>query len=150
MPVTLPLGSQKAFVNAPEGQHQAVLIDVVDLGIVETKFGEKHQVKLVFETATKMEDGKPYLTSKRYTASLNEKSVLFKDLKSWVGKELTGSKFTLDSLVGRTALLIVTHTERDDKVWANITAILKDNSGKELKPTGDYTRVQDRKEEAPF
>lgn len=37
------------FEPCPEGLHQAVCVDVIDRGVQPTKWGEKHQVTLVWD-----------------------------------------------------------------------------------------------------
>jgi hypothetical protein len=69
--------SKKAFTPAPEGLHQAVCVDVVDLGLVEGPWGAKPTVELRWELdLTHDETGRPFLVSKRYTLTLNEKGNL--------------------------------------------------------------------------
>jgi hypothetical protein len=38
--------NRKEFTPAPEGLHQGVCVDVVDLGLVAGIYGEKHKVEL--------------------------------------------------------------------------------------------------------
>lgn len=65
--------------------------------------------------------GKPYVVSKRYTASLNEKSNLSKDLAGWVG--IVQSGFDIETLIGKSCLVTVTHSE--DGKYVNVTGVAK-------------------------
>ncbi len=60
-------------------------MDVVDLGELNTPFGRKHKLSIVWELKEKDEQGSHYIVGKRYTWSLNEKSNLRKDLERWRG-----------------------------------------------------------------
>ena len=99
MPIMAKTDSNTDFEPAPEGVHQAVCVDVVDMPNTKTvwqgviKF--KHMVRIAWQIAeTRAEDGKPFAVFRRYALSLHPKSALRKDLESWRGKKFTvaGSK----------------------------------------------------------
>ena len=50
-----------------EGLHSAVLVDAVDLGQLETPWGPKHKVSLIFELETTDEEGRRFIVGKRFT-----------------------------------------------------------------------------------
>jgi len=138
---------KSTFQSVPEGVYESVCVDVVDLGIVDGKFGAKHKLKIVWEVSEKMKDGRPYIMSQRYTASLNSKANLYKDLKSWRGRDFTVDElkdFEMDSIIGAGCILVVKHTENDGNVYANVASILK--SKEKLAATGKYIRAKDRPE----
>ena len=140
---------------APDGLQDAVLVDVVDLGELDTPWGPKHKLSLVFELEDTDSVGKHFIVTKRYTWSLNEKSNLRKDLERW-----RGSKFTKDELenginmetyIELNATLFISHNESEEhsKTFANIETILPRKKNNkvvfyDLKPSGDYTRVVER------
>ncbi|ENX9783480.1 TPA: hypothetical protein WN041_002238, partial [Neisseria gonorrhoeae] len=75
-----------------------------------------------------MPDGRPYLISRRYTASLHSKSQLATDLKSWRGRDFTPEErdnFDLRNILGKPCLLSIAHQESSDgkTTYANISAI---------------------------
>ncbi len=134
------------FVPAPDGVANAVCVDEVDLGIVASTFGPKHMLKLVWEIEELMENGKRFLVSKRYAASLHEKATLHKDLKSWRGKAFTPDElkaFDLANVVGKPCQLVIVHAEKDGSVYANVQTVAKAGAVK-LTPSGNYIRVKDR------
>lgn len=134
------------FVPCPEGVCNGVCVDVVDLGIVSGTFGPQHKLKVVWETDQTMENGKPFLVSKWYTASLNEKSNLFKDLKSWRGKPFTTDElkaFDLEKVVGAPCQLVITHNDKDGTIYANVQTVIKAGATR-VSPSGNYQRVKDR------
>jgi hypothetical protein len=136
-----------AFVPAPEGLHKAVCVDVVDKGILETPWGEKPKIRIIWEIEAAMDDGRRFIVGKTYTASLHEKSNLHKDLRSWRGRPFTAEElagFDMDKVIGVPCQLLVTHTERDGTVFANVAAVTK-AQGTPLKPTGSYVRMKDRR-----
>ena len=80
----------RAFTPTPEGLHQAVCVDVVDLGLVDGPWGAKPTVELRWELDLANEEtGRPFLVSKRYTLSLNEKATLRQHLQAWRGRAFT-------------------------------------------------------------
>ncbi len=134
------------FVPAPDGVHNAVCVDEIDLGVVPSTFGPKHMLKIVWEIEELMENGKRFLVSKRYSASLHEKSSLHKDLKSWRGKAFTSEElkaFDLENVVGKPCQLVIVHAERDGSTFANVQTVAKAGSVK-MTPSGGYIRVKDR------
>ena len=126
------------YTPAPAGMHSAVCCDVVDHGKVETSFGLKHKVSLVFLIAENMENGKPYSVHRKYTASLNEKAALFKDLTSWRGKPFAPP-----------CMLNLIHETTDGKTYANIASISPVPKGMDrMKVPPDYVRKKDRTDDA--
>ena len=59
------------FTPAPGGWQSGVCCDVIDLGIVKsTGWGDKDKLKIVWMVHHRMEDGRPYVVSKRYNKIL--------------------------------------------------------------------------------
>lgn len=139
---------KERFTPAPEGVYNAVCVDVVDLGMQPTLWGDKPKLKLVWEIEAKMDDGRPFLVSHRYGATIHEKSALRKHLKTWRGRDFTKEEledFDVDKVIGAPCQLVISHNEnKEGDIFANVEAVLKATSAK-LSPTGKYQRVKDRK-----
>lgn len=153
-------GNKRVFVPCPDGGQRLVLVDIVDLGTVETtwkgKKKKQQKTRLVFESEHEYEhewDGKKsmrrFIVSERFTASLFESSRLRAFLNSWRGKKLTDEEaedFNPEVLIGRAAYAQIVHAEVGKDVFANIDAIMKMPKGMDaLEPSGHYVRVRDRK-----
>lgn len=111
----------------PGGNYMAVVVGVIDVG---EQYSERfknyvNKLLLIFEipTETVEVDGeqKPRWLSKDFSASLNEKSNLYKTLVSFLGRDLTdeelsqdGSGFDLTSLAGQGCILTVTLDTKED------------------------------------
>ena len=154
MPIMVSDKGGGNFTPAPVGQHAVVCCDVADLGLQQTNFGMKDQVRIYWMLAEKMEDGRPFLITRTYTASLNEKSNLRKDLEAWRNapfKEEELGGFDLEKLIGVPALVQVAHREsKNGNIYANIQSIMllpKNMKPPEIDP--EYTRWQDREENQP-
>ena len=123
----------------PEGLQAAVCTHCVELGLQETPWGAKEKMALVFELDARMSDGRPFMQSKIYTASTNEKSNFRKDLNTWRGKALSDEEadgFDTDNLINKGAYLNIVHNTKDGKTWSNIGGIMKVPAGiKVPKPT---------------
>jgi len=136
------------YKNAPAGLHQAVCVDVVDLGVIETSFGNKHMCRLVWQIEEIDSDtGRPFSVGKRYSPSLHEKATLRKDLESWRAKPFTKEEldgFDLEKLLGVNCQLMVIHETREGKTYANIKSIVPVGKGAQPLRARDYTRVKDR------
>lgn len=145
--------NQKEFTPAPEGLHQAVCIDVVDNGLVETQWGKLHKITIVWEIEEiDSETKKPFQVRNRYTLSLNEKANLRKHLEAWRGRQFTKDQlkgFDVENLVGVNCQLQIIHNIRNDgKVFANVQAIVPLGKGMQtLRPSPDYVRAKDRKDQ---
>ncbi len=147
----LKSNSSSNFEPHPEADCIGVLVDVTPLKRVESSFGPREVFKLVFETNVLRDDGRPHLVwSRSFTPSLHEKAAFRAFLKQWFGRDLTAkelAEFDTESLIGRTAKLSIVHNDYNGSVYANIGLIRPDRSTTPLKPSGKYTRVQDRDEE---
>ena len=147
-------GDGQSFTPAPAGVHQAVCVDVVDLGVLETTWQgqtkKQHKVNVAWQINEDRDDGKPYLVFKRYTASLHEKAALRKDLESWRGRKFTREEemgFDVEKLVGANCLLNITHNDVGDRTYANVVSIMPLAKGMPLIQPRDYVRKVDRQPE---
>jgi hypothetical protein len=97
-------------------------IRLIDIG---TQHGEyqgkataRKQVIIVWELPNElMEDGKPYVASKFYTASLGEKANLRKDLEAWRGRAFSDEDlagFDLRNILGKPCMLSVVAKDGSD------------------------------------
>ena len=89
MPIIATAGDSKSYTPAPEGTHQAVCVDVIDIGLKPNPFKDgamQHKIDIAWQIDETREDGKRHLVYKRYTLSLNEKATLRHDLESWRGR----------------------------------------------------------------
>lgn len=133
MSLTVTKGSDD-FELLPAGQYIARCYKIIDLGtqdvvwLGETK--QQHKVMIYWEILddkVKMEDGRPYSISRKYTASLNEKSNLYADLVSWRGKDFTEAElagFDISKLLGAYCQMQVIHNESGGKTYANANTLM--------------------------
>ena len=140
------------FIPAPAGAHAAVCVDEIDLGYVANRFDPDADdvltVRLVWQIAEDMSDGKPFLIKKEYRASLHEKAGLRKDLESWRGRPFTEAEkagFDLENVVGVPCMLNIIHkTGSKGGTFANIAAVMPLPKGMTKIAPRDYVRVKDR------
>lgn len=134
------------FTPTPEGTHPATCYRFIDLG---TQAGEymgapkiARKVMLSWEitdSELRMDDGKPFTISSRYTWSMHEKATLRKTLESWRGKKFEDGDFgvggfDVHKLLGAGCYLSVIHTKKDDKTYSNISSIMKLPKGVAVTP----------------
>jgi hypothetical protein len=98
---------------------------VQDLGLIETSYGQKEKVRLIWVTAHKNERGENITVQGTYTRSLHEKSALAKAIKGITGS--VPQKLDLEALIGTCSQLVIQHNENDGRVYANVSLILKTN-----------------------
>lgn len=148
MAVMVDQGESKDFAPAPEGTHQAVCVDVIDLGLKETPWGPKRKIEIRWQIGEAMENGKPFLINKRYTASLYEKAVLSHDLQAWRGKAFTEGElagFDVEAVVGANCLVSIVHKkDAKGRTWANVVSLAPLIKGMPKIAAKDYIRERDR------
>lgn len=141
----------------PKGEHKAICYRVVDAGTAEEEYqGEKsnkHKIFLFWELPElKMQDGRPMSIFAQYTASLNEKSNLYKASMAWMNRGFTAEEkqgFDPSMFLGKGCKLAVDHTVNGRaKVTAVLTAPSAFDENEQLKnlPTTNEQVVFDLEE----
>lgn len=132
------------FQPAPPGLHQAVCCDVVDLGEQETAFGIKRQVRIIWQIKTKNQKGERFQVRQTYTASLNEKSNLRRDLESWRGRPFTPKEiaaFDVEAVLGANCQLqVVQQISKKGRTYANVKAVVPLGHGMGKMDVENYER----------
>ncbi len=136
------------FQPCPEGLHHAVCVDVVDLGIVASMYGDKHKVRIVWQIEEQNDKLRRFTARKQYNLSLHEKATLRKDLEAWRGRKFTEAEldeFDLEKLITANCQIQVVHSLSDEgSVFANVQAVVPaPKNVAKLLPL-EYTREQDR------
>ena len=120
------------FEAMPTGVVQAVCSAIHDLGMQPGYMGKiQHKVVIVWELDEVRKEGdfagKRFIVCRTYTASLNERSNLSKDLEGWRGKAFTPEQrdgFDLDVLLNHNCNLnMVEKTNDSGKTYTNVAGI---------------------------
>lgn len=155
MPIIATAGDTKTYAPAPEGTHQAVCVDVIDLGMKDNTFKpgtKQHKINMAWQINELRDDGKRHVVYKRYTLSLNEKATLRHDLESWRGKAFTRDEelgFDVESVIGANCLINVQHKAGTDRTFANVVSVMPLIKGMPkigplgyVRPVGDASEQQ--------
>lgn len=141
----------ETYTPAPAGLHQAICVDVVDLGFLEVTYANKtkkqHKIRVVWQIDELDDAGKRHLLFKRYTLSLNEKSTLRKDLESWRGRTFTRDEemgFDVEKLIGANCQVNVQHAAKNGNTYANVVSIVPLGRGMAKIDASNYVREKDR------
>lgn len=124
-------------VPIPAGNHIARCVEMIHIGTITEEatsiYAGKlvNKVRLTWETPDEQYDfGKglqPFMVSKEFTLSMNEKATLRKMLESWRGVAFTeeeAKKFDVTRLLAKACMLSVIHkTSRAGKLYAEISSI---------------------------
>lgn len=154
------------FEVHPRGETRAVCVDVIDLGMQENTFkkgehGEpllEKRIRIVWETARKRSNGKPFTISKSYKLSLYDGSgggnpaSLYKHLSTWLGDSWDG-RFSSRQLVGRPASLFIEQEKSKTdktKTFAKVLAVNPLEDGDTFEASGTYKRFVPKDEGVPF
>ena len=140
---------ESAIAPIDAGTYPAVCYGLIDIGLQWSETYKKSSPKVVilWELPTeKIEIGgeeKSRAISQTYTASLNERAALRRDLAAWRGRDFTDGeleRFDLKTIVGVPCMLNVIHKESDGRTYANIGAVMKLPRGMEA-PAGTLPRI---------
>lgn len=123
------------FEQVPAGTHIARCYKLIDIGTQKSEYqGQvtfRRQIIVGWELPQELMQtgelaGKPFITSKFYTASLSEKATLRKDLENWRGRAFTDDElrgFDLTNVIGKTCMLsIVTNDKGNARVGGVMAA----------------------------
>lgn len=133
MSLTVNGSSAASYSPIPEGTYLAVCNMLVDLGMQVNKTYNNQSRKVLVGWEIPEEtidiDGQPHSRTirKQYTASLNEKANLRKDLAAWRGRDFKQEElaaFDLRNIVGTSCMVNIIHTENNGRTYANISAIM--------------------------
>lgn len=115
------------------GTYGAICCQIIDLGMQfnETFHSTARKVligwEVVGETVEVNGETQPRIFSKIYTASLNEKAALRKDLNAWRGRPFTAQElaaFDLKSILGAPCLISVIHQQgQTGNTYATLASI---------------------------
>ena len=127
------------------GTYPAVCCAVIDIGMQKTSFEGKEretpQLILIWEFPEEQieinGEMKPRHLSRTYTASVNEKSRLRADLKSWRGRDFTEDEladFDIARVLGAPCIITVTQTSKGGNTYANMSGVSKLMKGMVVQP----------------
>jgi hypothetical protein len=144
---------ESGFAPAPEGQHLAVCVDVVDLGErVESFQGGTpkitKKVALVFQLAdTNPDTGESFEASIEKTIAFGQTAGLRKFLSAWRGKAYSDAEAAagvpLAKLVGVNAIVQIEHrTSKKGRIYATISNIMPPMKNTAKLAISDYLRSE--------
>lgn len=121
------------FEQPPVGSFAGRCVRVIDIGTqrgeYQGKATSKRQCIIGWELPSELMTegelaGKPFVVSKFYTASLNEKASLRKDLENWRGRAFTDQElggFESKNIIGKLCMLSLT---ANDKGKTRVTGVM--------------------------
>ncbi|TYP94863.1 hypothetical protein LX73_0153 [Fodinibius salinus] len=140
--VIKPKSKQKEL--APTGLQPACCMDVWDRGIQQNKFGERHELSLIFELQATNSEGEHFILSSVFTKSLHPKSNLRAELQRWRGQPFSDDElsqgFNLEKIIGQACMLLLTQHDN----YVRVDSIMPPNDDHIFKGSGNYTRIKDR------
>lgn len=132
------------YTPPPAGTFVGVCYRFIDIGTQKTEWQGQtkflRKIIVSWELGDElMDDGKPFVVSKRYTWSMHEKAVLRHDLEGWRGKKFENADFgengfDTKKLLGAPCTLTITHDVKGDKTYANVASVGKIMKGLVPKP----------------
>ena len=122
----------KGFEIPPEGVEWASIVEIKELGLVETPNGAREKIAIVWELDRADGHGRSFLVFQRFNLSLHPASFLSKTIHDITGEEV-GDEFELDELISSRRQLVLKHnqSESNGRTYANIAAILRPKTAAE-------------------
>lgn len=129
--------SSHEYEAPPLGTHMARCIKVIDIGTQRGEYNQKVTIKrqcivgweLPQELMQEGDNaGKPFVVSKFYTASLNEKATLRKDLENWRNKPFTTEElmgFESKNIIGKACMVTLTQNQNGKVKVSSVTSLPK-------------------------
>lgn len=141
------------YTVAPEGLWAAVCVDVIDLGLIKTAFGEMPKIQIRWQLEERDEKtDRRHLVVQNYTPSLHEKSKLRPMLEAWRGRKFTKDEekeFDIEKLLGANCQLQIVHNIKEEgRVFANVQAVVPPAKGSTKLRGENYIRVIERAQQA--
>ena len=144
------------FNPAPEGLHSAICCDVVDLGMLPSPWGDRHQIEIRWQLdlIDQKSKGKwPFMVTRKFGLSLGPKSHLRPILESWRGRKFTKEElesFDLEKLIGVNCQVQVIHNIVDGgETYANVQAVVPPaKNAPKMRISESYVRVVEREKRA--
>ncbi len=148
MPKAQSSGSNTSFRPCPDGTAQAILVDVIDLGMVTSTYNNEtktaHKVNFVWQVDERKDDGTRFLVFQRLTNSLHPKATLRKVVDTLMGRKMSDDEASagveLDDLKGKNALLTIVHNVVGDRTYANVSTVAGLMKGMQKIKAEDYER----------
>ena len=114
--------TKRTYELPSEGLHLAQITRVDDVGQVETSFGVKEKIRIIFTMLDeKAKDGTALDAMVSANKVLGEKSTLGKLLAEL--KISAGDTFDTDELIGLKTQVIISHKDGKDRNYANVTIV---------------------------
>jgi hypothetical protein len=118
------------FELPEEGQHFAVCVAVIDLGLHTPDKGyqgaEPQQAHKLFLCWELVDTPTRIVVGKDFTASLGKKAKLNEWIKAWRGKAVeVGETFSLAKLIKQKCVLLIEHKTSGDRVFSNIAQLIQ-------------------------
>ncbi len=141
---------QGNFEKPDSGEYVGVIADVVELFGVQTTYGIKNKIRIIWILDKNDSTGKPFRVMRQVNAVLAERSDLYKVAASILGQAPPARGFDTESLLGRANRLFILKEKTGDKEYANVKGIMPLPSGVAVpKVPADFVRAKDRKPFAP-
>ena len=113
------------FQPHPEGEHFGTITEVIDQGIKETRYGDKHKLTIIIESQTALkDDDEPFALWVWVTLSSGSKAKLVELRQKLLRRPLSDEErksFDAEEMVGRKVRYMVTHNFGDNgQTYANL------------------------------
>jgi hypothetical protein len=114
----------KQFEMPDEGVHEAEIVEVQDLGITKTAFGDKERVLLRYRIDQKGSDGEYLTVIESFNKTIGKNSRLAERIERLTGVMPT-QRYDLITLVGWKGTVVVAYNQSNGTTYANIDSVIR-------------------------
>jgi len=148
MPIMIGEGEGAEFAPLSEGLHEAICVDVIELGEVEYEGYEKKQkVAIIWQVDEQKENGHRFEPSKWYNRTLADGAKLREHLEQWRGRPFSEAdleairekQYDLEKITGQQAQLQIFHKTKKGRIYAEVESVLPPAKGQQIAAV-DYQR----------
>jgi hypothetical protein len=118
----------KTYEIPDDGVHNAEIVEVKDLGTVDTSFGAKHRVMLKYRTEQRDSKGESITVGESFNFTIGKGSRLADRVETLTGRR-PSRDYDLEELVGWKGQIVVQHKDVDGTTYANVDTVLRKRGG---------------------
>lgn len=136
--------NSKPFEVAPSGDYVGVIADIIDLGKLKTKYGEKPALRIIWLLNANDSEGRPFRLMQQVSQSMHTKAALYKIVKEILDQEPT-VPYDVDTLIGMSRRLYVKNEKAPNgQVYPNIKTIMPLGTQTAMTVPAGFVRAKDK------
>lgn len=136
--------NSKPFEQPPTGDYVGVIADIIDLGKMKTKYGERASLRIIWLLNANDSEGNPFRLMQQVTQSMHTKAALYKIVKEILDQE-PDVPYDVDALIGISRRLYVKNEKAPNgQNYPNIKTIMPLGNNTAMVIPATFVRSKDK------